>query len=395
MHRFDVIVAGLGAMGSATAYTLAKRGQRVLGIDRWSPGHPFGSSHGDSRIIREAYFEHPMYVPLLRRAYDLWRELETHALQPLLHEIGGLMIGPHDGEIVTGALESARAFDIPHDLLSAAEVSERYPAFHLGRGEVAVLDRRAGYLDPEACNGAHLRLAREMGATLHFDEAVVSWHATETGVHVETSRGSYAANRLVLSVGARTRGLVPDLELPLVVERQLLFWLGPPVADGRFDPRVFPIYLYEYRENGGSAWCYGFPRLPRGVKAAVMHHGEVVPDPDTVGRSIEDGEVAPLRRALSTLLPDVASAPVRESTVCLFTNTPDLHFVIDTHPAHDRVVISSACSGHGFKFASVIGEVQADLAMGVEPRFDLTPFRLARFRKTSQASVKLGDHHDA
>jgi sarcosine oxidase len=376
---FDVIVAGLGAMGSATAYHLALRGLKVLGLDRWAPGHTFGSSHGDSRIIREAYFEHPMYVPILRRAYDLWRELEQRSDETLLHEIGGLMIGPPDGELVTGALRSVAEFGIAHDVLSPADVRARYPAFHLSPGEIAVVDRRAGYLDPDRCNAAHLRVATAAGATLRFNEAVVSWTANDDGVRVETSQGSYTADHLVLSVGARMPQLL-DVRLPLVVERQMLFWLEPSVADTRYDPASFPIYLYEYGGESGFSWCYGFPRLPRGIKAAVMHKGETVADADAVRRSVDDAEVEPLRRALSTLLPDVARAPVRESAVCLFTNTPDLHFIIDMHPAQPRVVISSACSGHGFKFASAIGEIQADLVTTGQSRFDLRPFRAKRFR---------------
>jgi sarcosine oxidase len=377
LNRFDVIVAGLGAMGSATAYHLALRGRRVLGLDRWAPGHPFGSSHGDSRIIREAYFEHPMYVPMLRRAYDLWRELEARTGETLLHEIGGLMIGPRDGEIVAGALRATSQFEIPHDVLSAADVHARHPAFHLQPHEVAVLDRRAGYLDPEACNAAHLRIASEAGATLHFNESVRAWDSNADGVRVQTEMGSYTADHLVLCVGARMRELVPDL--PLTIERQLLFWLEPDATDARFDPASCPIYLYEYSLGTGFSWCYGFPRLPRGIKAAVMHQGEVVAQADDVRRTIDDGEVAPLRHALSTLLPDVASAPVRESVVCLFTNTPDQHFVIDVHPAHPRVIVSSACSGHGFKFASAIGEIQADLVTAGRSRFDLGPFSATRF----------------
>ena len=173
--------------------------------------------------------------------------------------------------------------------------------------------------------------------------------------------------------------LAADARLPLVVERQLLFWLEPNAADARFDPATFPIYLYQYEAESGFSWCYGFPRLPRGIKAAIMHQGDVVGDPDTVRRTVDDAEVAPLRRALSTLLPALARAPVRESAVCLFTNTPDLHFVIDVHPAHPRVLVSSACSGHGFKFASAIGEIQADLVTAGRPRFDLTAFSARRF----------------
>jgi sarcosine oxidase len=382
-NHFDVIVAGLGAMGSATAYHLALRGRRVLGLDRWAPGHTFGSSHGDSRIIREAYFEHPMYVPILRRAYELWRELEARSGESLLHETGGLMIGPLDGELVTGALRSAAEFGIAHDVFSAADVRARYPAFHLQTDEVAVLDRRAGYLDPDGCNAAHLRVAADAGATLRFNEPIRSWVASDGGVHVQTPAGSYAADHLVLSVGARTPQLVGDARLPLTVERQMLFWLEPDRSDTRFDPSSFPVYLYQYEEGSGFSWCYGFARLPRGIKAAVMHQGEIVLDPDAVRRTVSDGEVEPLRRALSTLLPDLARAPLRDSAVCLFTNTPDLHFVIDVHPDHPRVIVSSACSGHGFKFASAIGEIQADLVTAGRSRFDLGAFCATRFRERS------------
>ena len=356
-------------MGSATAYHLAMRGHRVLGLDRWAPGHVFGSSHGDSRIIREAYFEHPMYVPILRRAYELWRELEGRSGTSLLHEIGGLMIGPPNGEIVRGALRSAQTFDIPVEVLTPSQVARRFPAFRLQAHEVAVLDPRAGYLEPDACNRAHLDVARASGASLRFDEAVVEWRADSHGVRVDTEQGSYFADQLVLAVGARLPRLVPDL--PLTVERQLLFWLEHNPADARFDAAAFPIYLYEY--SGG--WCYGFPRLARGIKAAVMHRGETVGDADHVRRTIDDAEVLPLRDALKTLLPELACGRVRESAVCLFTNTPDLHFIIDIHPEHPNVVISSACSGHGFKFASAIGEIQADLATGRPPAFDLSLFR--------------------
>src|SRR5262245_15910700 len=375
-------------MGSATTYHLALRGLNVLGLDRWAPGHTFGSSHGDSRIIREAYAEHPMYVPILRRAYDLWRELEHRSGETLLHEIGSLMIGPPDGDLVTGALRSISEFGIAQEVLSAAEVRARHPAFRLSSGEIAVLDRRAGYLDPDRCNAAHLRVAATAGATLQFDEPVLSWTAADDGVRVETSGGSYVADHLVLSVGSRMPQIAQLAELPLVVERQVLVWFEHDVADARYDPASFPIYIYEYSGELGLSWCYGFPRLPRGIKASVLHKGETVADADLVRRTVDDSDVEPLRRALSTLLPDLARAPVRASAVCLFTNTPDLHFVIDVHPQHPRVIISSACSGHGFKFASAIGEIQADLVTAGQSRFDLSAFRVRRFETTSAPSAR-------
>ena len=370
-HRYDVIVAGLGAMGSATLAQLALRGKRVLGIERWTPGHPYGSSHGDSRIIREMYFEHPMYVPLVRRAHDLWRELEERTGSALMSTVGGLMVGPESGALVQGTLRSAREHALPFEIFDGAEASRRYPAFELRDGHVAVFDPRAGYLDPEACNAAHLRVASRHGAELRFDEPLVSWMADGDGVSVKTKYGSYAADRLVLSVGARTKGFVPDI--PLEVERQVVFWFEPDAGDYNGDR--FPIWAYEYTPG---EICYGFPRLPRGVKAAVMHSGKVFADPDEVSREIASSEVGPLRRALSDVLPLLASARVVDQDTCLFTNTPDHDFIIDFHPEFPQVLVSSPCSGHGFKFASAIGELQAQLLTGVAS-VDITPFRIGRF----------------
>lgn len=375
-EHYDVIVAGLGAMGSATACHLALRGLRVLGVDRWAPGHTYGSSHGDSRIIRELYFEAPLYVPIVQRAYALWRELEARTGRALLRETGGLMIGPRERDVVAGARQSAEACGLPYELLSPDDVRRRFPAFALRDDEVALFDARAGYLDPEACNGAHLRVARDHGAALHFDEPVLGWAPDGGGVRVTTPRATYRADQLVLSAGARAPALLRGLDLPLAVERQVLYWLEPDPGDRRYDPDAFPIYLYG---DARGRMCYGFPRLPRGVKAAVMHGGEPVPDPDAVRRLVHADEVAPLREMLAEVLPGLAAAPVRECAVCLFTNTPDEDFVVDRHPGHPQVLVSSPCSGHGFKFASALGEAQADLVTGAPARFDLSPFRLTRF----------------
>ncbi len=375
--RYDVIVAGLGAMGSATAAHLALRGKRVLGLERWMPGHPFGSSHGDSRIIREMYFEHPMYVPLVRRAHELWRKLEERSGAPLMHTIGGLMIGPEDGALVRGTLRSAREHGLSYEVLDAAEVTRRYPAFKLRMGDVAVHDSRAGYLDPEACNAAHLKVAVRHGAELRFEEPVTSWKPTSEGVEISTALGTYSGDKLVLSVGARSREVLGKLEIPLEVERQSVFWFEPGAADSRYQAKNFPIWAHEYV---AGEICYGFPRLARGVKASVMHSGAIVQDADNVNRNVDDAEVEPLRSALAGVLPDLAQASVTDRDVCLFTNTPDHDFIIDFHPESRNVLLSSACSGHGFKFASAIGELQADLVSGGETRFDLSAFRISRFQ---------------
>ena len=373
---YDVIVAGLGAMGSATVAQLALKGKRVLGLDRWAPGHPFGSSHGDSRIIREMYFEHPMYVPLLQRAYELWAELEARVDEKLLNLHGGLMIGHENGMLVTGTLRSAREHRLKHEILTPAEVKQRYPAFDLESHLVAVVDPRAGWLDPEQCNAAHLKVAAQNGADLRFEEPVIAWTADDDGVSVTTSHASYTAGKLVLAVGARDGVLLEDLGLPLEIERQVVFWMQPK-QEAEYDRSIFPIWAYEYKPG---FIAYGFPNLPLGVKASGMHSGVVYDFADDVDRSIHEDEAEALKNAIRPVLPGLAASPVRGATTCLFTNTPDHDFLIDFHPDYPRVLISSACSGHGFKFASVVGEIQADLVANGRSRFELSPFVLSRFR---------------
>ena len=327
----------------------------------------------NKKFIADLMPRHPLYVPLVRRAHDLWRELEARTSARLMQTVGGLMIGPEDGMLVQGTLRSAREHGLPYEILSASETARRYPAFEPADGLVAVFDPRAGYLDPEACNAAHLKVASHHGAELRFEEPVITWNADGDGVIVTTKYGSYSSDHLVLSVGARTDSLLPGL--PLEVERQPVFWFEPGPAHD-FDGDRFPIWAYEY--IAGNI-CYGFPRLPRGVKAAVMHAGEMFADADSVTRSIHPEEAGPLRSALADVLPVLASAPIVDQDTCLFTNTPDHDFIIDFHPEHPQVLVSSPCSGHGFKFASAIGELQADLVTGSGSSLDLTPFSLRRF----------------
>ena len=374
-ESYDVIVAGLGAMGSATAYHLAKKNKRVLGLDRFAPGHTFGSSHGRSRIIRESYFEDPLFVPFVQRSYDLWEELERESGRALLRVTGGLMIGSRDGTLVSGAFESAVSHRIPHEVLSAREIHARFPAFHVADDHVAVWDARAGYLDADSCNSVHRALAEQSGAQFRFDEQVLSWAPDGAGVRVTTSRTSYLASQLVLNLGPWMTTALTALELPLTVERQVLAWFVP--QDSRlYEPERCPVFLWEY--NGGQL-AYGFPLLDGAVKAAVFHSGDRVENPDIVRRDITSAEIDAVREALHHVLPDAAQGALHHSQTCLFTNTPDARFVIDWHPGHPNVLISSPCSGHGFKFASAIGELQANLLVGREPGFDLGPFALARF----------------
>jgi sarcosine oxidase len=374
-RHYDVIVIGLGAMGSATLYHLARRGVKVLGLEQFAQGHVLGSSHGDTRIIRELYFEHPLYVPLVQRAYELWADLERLSGAKLMTITGGLMIGPRDGAIVSGTLRSAETHRLPSEVLEPSEVHARFPAFELADDLVAVVDKRAGFLDPEACNRAHMALAQTAGAEARFSAGPVAWQANGAGVKVRSSTGDDTADRLLLTTGAWTRETA-HLDIPLVVERQSVFWLEPAASSSVYDVERFPIYAYEY--VAGNI-VYGFPRQPRGVKASVMHGGETASTPDQLRRAVAVNEAEPLRDALRPVLPELSKAALRGMATCLFTNTPDHDFVIDFHPDHPQVLVSSPCSGHGFKFASAIGEAHADLLTFGSSRFDLTPFRIARF----------------
>jgi sarcosine oxidase len=371
---FDVVVAGLGAMGSSTAYRLAAAGERVLGIDRFAPPHALGSSHGSSRIIREAYFEHPLYVPFAQRAIAAWREVEATSGSSLLRTTGGLMIGPPDGEVAGGALESARVHGLPYEELGAAVANRRFPALRVPEGEVAIWEPRAGVLDLERCVAAHLDLARREGATLRFGETLAGWRDEGDGLHVETSAGSVDCGALVLCAGPWMAGLLAGIA-PLTVERTVQHWFRPRAHPELFAAERFPIFIWE--SAPGAAW-YGFPDLGDGFKAALHHQGEPA-SPDTVRRDVGAEEVARLRALLDRFIPDASGEHLR-AAVCLYTNTPDQHFLIDRHPLERRVWLVSPCSGHGFKFSTVIGEVVAAEVRGEPSGFDLTPFRLGRFQ---------------
>jgi sarcosine oxidase len=372
--QHDVIVAGLGAMGSATAYRLACLGVKVLGFDRFDPPHALGSSHGRSRIIREAYFESPLYVPLVQRAYELWDALATQTKREIFVRTGGLMLGAPDGMMVSGALLSARTYALPYEELTADEVHARFPGFRPPPEMVAVWEPRAGYLSPENAIATHLDLARRLGAELRRNEAVIDWRATRDGVEVTTGKGAYEARKLVLAVGAWTPRLLSDLELPLTVERTVQYWLRPPRETHAFDPDRFPVFLCEYAPR--RVW-YGFPDSGEGVKAALHHQGEPA-NPDALRREVGADEIAYMRGLVRTLIPEADGEVVR-TAVCMYTNTPDEHFVIDRHPEHPQVIVASPCSGHGFKFSSAIGEQVAALALDERPPFDLSPFRVDRF----------------
>jgi sarcosine oxidase len=304
-ETYDVIVVGLGAMGSATAYHLARRGCRILGLDQYPPGHTFGSSHGESRIIRELYYEHPLYVPMVKRAYELWTELEAESGVALLFTNGGLMLGVPSGRIVTGSRESAILHGIPYEDLDADEIHRRFHAFRPPERFVGIWDARAGYLRADRVIHAHLELAQRHGAELVFGETVVSWDADGQGVTVATPTRRYRGGRLVLAAGPWMARIVADLALPLMAERQAVAWFDPPASIDDFAPDRFPIYICE--DELGRA-VYGFPRLETGVKAAIYHEGEMVSDPADAGRAVDLQEVRALQEALAPVIPALARA---------------------------------------------------------------------------------------
>jgi sarcosine oxidase len=363
-------------MGSSTVYQLALRGQKVLGVDQFTPPHSFGSSHGKSRIIREAYFEDPLYVPLVKRAYHGWAELQSRSGKRVLTRTGGLMIGAPDGTVVAGARASAIEHHLPYEELSGSELRGRFPALRPPDDAVAIWEPRAGVLDPEMAIFAQLSLARSMRAEFKFGEKVTKWRATADGVEITTHTGTYAAERLVITAGSWIGELLPDLALPLTVERQAVYWFDP-LKPEEFTPNKFPIFIHEYAP--GQTW-YGFADFGDGVKVALHHQGQTT-TAQLVRRAVSDGEVAGIRELMMRFLPD-ASGELRTTTVCLYTNSPDGHFILDVHPEHPAVFIASPCSGHGFKFSIAIGELIADDITGERRRFDLSPFRIARFPDT-------------
>ena len=375
-ERYDAIVIGLGGMGSASAYHLARRGRRVLGLEQFEPLHERGSSHGLTRIIRLAYHEHPSYVPLLRRSYELWHDLETVAGEELLITTGALEGGPADGSTFLGALEAAKLHDLPHEVLGAEELRRRYPAFAGFDADTRVVwQPDGGFLLAERTMRAHLDAASAAGAELRFGEAVGSWDAIgEDGVRVTTGRGTFEADRLLICAGAWARTLVPELAALAVPERQVLAWLTPLRPD-LFLPQQFPVFLIDVQEGS----YYGFPaHRGHGLKLGRYHHFREPMDPDDPDRSTRPDDEAVLRAFVERYLPDGAG-PTEMLKACLFTNSPDEHFLIDRLAATPQVTVAAGFSGHGYKFCSVVGEVMADLAIDGVTRHDVGLFRLDRF----------------
>ncbi len=362
-------------MGSAALYHLARRGERVLGIEQFDVAHDRGSSHGASRIIRLAYYEHPSYVPLLRRAYLLWRELERNADRRLLHITGSIDASIPGGtsRIFENSLRSCELHSLDHEILTSAALTRRFPGYRLPGDVMAVLQPEGGFLEPEECIRAHVRGAMAAGAELQPQERVRSWTAQD-GVRVITDRGEYRAKRLVLTAGAWTAKLVPELARVAVPERQVVVWFAPKQPE-LFTPDRFPVFNLGVDDGH----YYGFPIFGHpGVKLGRYHHRGEIADPDSVDRTVHAEDERILRRAAEEFFPDAAGAAIA-ATTCLFTNSPDEHFIVDLHPSFPNVAIAAGFSGHGFKFCSVIGEMLAELVVAGETLQERSLFRLERF----------------
>jgi sarcosine oxidase len=385
MPAFDCIVIGVGGFGSGVLDHLARRGVKVLGLERFGIAHDRGSSHGQTRIVRQAYFEHPDYVPLCRRAYELWAELQADAERTLWDLCGLMLAGPEDGEAIAGAKLSAKLHQVPIESLTAQDAAARFPGFRIPAEFSVVYERDAGMLFVEDCVRAHVARAIRRGASVRDDESVVSWESNGRSVTVTTNRGTYSAATFVITPGAWAGQLLPGLPIPLQVVRKPQFWHATDNEQHRVEHGC-PGFLFE-RPGGVLDACtpahpfragvldacmpahpsragvfYGFPSLDgRTMKIAEHSGGQPVDDPLAVDRNVYPADTEPIARFLTEHLPGVDPIPTRHA-VCMYTLTPDRHFIVDFHPESPNVIIGCGFSGHGFKFTPVLGEAMADLA---------------------------------
>jgi sarcosine oxidase len=382
MNAYDVAVVGLGAMGSAAALQLARRKADVIALDRFAPPHAFGSSHGETRVTRFAIGEGDHLTPLATRSHELWREIERGSGASILSETGALIISSDDNAAQTHVsgffgktVAAAQRFGIAHEILDAAQVRTRWPQFNMHESEFAYFEPTAGFVQPEAAIAAQLQLARAHGAEIHTGEAVLGFEPLGDNVVLTTDEARYAANRVILAAGAWLPDLIPEYAPLFKIYRQLQFWFEVEDA-AAFAPDRFPVFIWELQNS--KRGIYGFPAIDGAgaIKVASEEFAETT-TAETASRDIAQTEIAAVYELVAPHLRGVTPRCVR-ATACLYTVTPDFGFVIDTHPASERIVIASPCSGHGFKHSPAIGEMLADMALGRPPRFDLLPFRFRR-----------------
>jgi len=374
MSHYDLIVLGVGGIGSAAVYESALRGRKVLGLEQFSLVHDRGSSHGHTRVIREAYYEHPDYVPLVRRSFERWYDLEQRIGRHLLTECSCLNIGLPGGELIQGVLASARQHQLPVEQLNAREIESRFPAFENLEGYVGVLEHRAGIILVEEAIRAHCDLATMLGAEIHAEEAVLGWDVHGESVVVSTTLGKYRAARLIITAGPWASNWLSEFGLSLTLMRQVQCWFRPQVP-ALFRRDRFPIYILE----GPLGTFYGLPAIdPRGHKIAQHYGGQEYQQPEQVPRTATPADEAPLRRLFRLHLPR-AEGQLTDARVCMYTLSHDCHFVVDHHPRYPQVVVAAGLSGHGFKFAPLLGEILVDLAETGHTRWPIQRFRVSRF----------------
>ncbi len=374
MAIYDAIVIGVGGMGSAALYQMARRGMKVIGLDRYDIPNDMGSSHGISRIIRLTYHEDPSYVPLLRRSYELWRQLENTANERLLISTGIINAGKETSSVFQGSKESCEIHNVPYEVMSGPEVNQRFPGYRLPEDSVAVYQADGGFLLSERCIVANVNAALELGAEVHGREPAIFWRPTRAGVRVETHRSDYDARRLVIAAGAWSGEMESILKPIAIPERQVLGWFQPSQPE-LFRPDRFPVFSAEFEEGR----YYGYPSygIP-GFKIGKYNHLRQQVSPDSMDRDAHPEDEMALRGFTRRYMP-LAAGPTLALKTCIFTNTPDEHFILDVHPGYPQVSIAAGFSGHGFKFCSVVGEIMADLAQEGDTRHDLGLFRLNRF----------------
>ena len=377
-RHHDVIVLGLGSMGSAAAHQLAARGLSVLGLERFWPAHDQGSGHGETRIIRQSYFEGPAYVPLLRRAYEGWRELEEASGRHIMTLCGGLYVGDPESMVFKGSRLAAEAHDLPHEVLDAEQIRARFPAMDPADHALGLYEDNAGFVRPEQTILANLDLAARHGAELRYDERARSWRATPGGgVEVVTDQGTYGADRLVLAAGAWAPGLLADLGLDLRVERQVVCWFTPDLDAVAYEHwRDLPVYIEETDHNRD---IYGFPMVdgPAGGLKLAFFNTFALAEPDAVDRVVTEVETEATRERARQLFPHL-TGPLVKAMTCLYTTSPDHDFVVGALPDRPQVTVASVCSGHGFKFVPVVGEILADLVTDGRTTHDISTFDPAR-----------------
>jgi sarcosine oxidase len=382
----DVIVIGLGAMGSAACYQLAKFGANVLGIDRYSPPHTLGSTHGDTRITRLAIGEGEWFVPFALRSHEIWRELEAETGTDLLTTTGGLIMSSHSEHSLHGnykfletTIEAAKKFRIEHRVLNSTEIAEEFPQFQLTGDEKGYFEYEAGFLRPENCVATQLELAEKLGASVHRNEHVLELEQNGNSVDVTTDKGTYSASQVIVSAGPWLTEFIQSVPPGLFkVYRQILYWFDVSQAFDQYSVGKFPIYIWSFG-RWRDDYVYGFPAMngPEGGLKVASESYELATSPEVVDRSVSDEESSKMFDTyVRGHLKDVSAHCVK-SAVCLYTVTPNSNFVI--HRLDENVILASPCSGHGFKHSAAIGETLAELALSGKTKIDIAPFAMDQF----------------